>query len=70
MDVSWKELGIDVAKHNTHNAFKVEDEGSGKVIDHIIYNPEKLRAIEGGIVEMAKPLSDHKPVWTRLQLRQ
>ncbi len=70
LDVSWKELGIDVEKFNTHNAFKAEDEGSGKVIDHIIYNPEKLRAIEGGIVEMTKPLSDHKPVWARLQLKQ
>ncbi|MDA7511454.1 endonuclease/exonuclease/phosphatase family protein [Verrucomicrobia bacterium] len=70
LDVSWKELGIDVTKHNTHNAYNVEDEGSGKVIDHIMYNPEKLTAINGQIIEMEKPLSDHKPVWAELQLKR
>jgi len=70
LDVSWKELGIDVTKRNTHNAFKAEDEGNGKVIDHIMYNPEKLTAIKGQIIEMEKPLSDHKPVWAELQLKQ
>ncbi len=70
LDVSWKELGIDVMKRNSHNAFKAEDEGSGKVIDHIIYNPGKLTAIKGQIIEMEKPLSDHKPVWAELQLKQ
>ncbi len=70
LDVSWKELGIDVTKRNTHNAFKPEDEGSGKVIDHIMYNPRKLSATRGQIIEMKKPLSDHKPVWASLQLRR
>ena len=70
LDVSWKELGVDVTKLNTHNAFKAEDEGSGKVIDHIMYNPEKLKAIKGQIIEMEKPLSDHKPVWAEFQLKQ
>ena len=70
LDVSWKELGVDVTKLYTHNAFKAEDEGSGKVIDHIIYNPEKLTAVSGQIIEMETPLSDHKPVWARLQIKQ
>ena len=70
LDVSWKQLGIDVTKRNTHNAFKAEDEGSGKVIDHIMYPSKKLVAIKGGIIEMGKPLSDHKPVWAELRLDQ
>ena len=69
LDVSWKELGVDITKQNTHNAFKPEDIGSGKMIDHILYNPEKVRAIEGAIIEMEKPLSDHKPVWATLELK-
>jgi maltose 6'-phosphate phosphatase len=69
LDVSWKDLGIDAGKLNTHNAFNPEDEGSGKVIDHIMYNPEIATAIDGGIIEMEKPLSDHKPVWALIELK-
>ena len=69
LDVSWKELGVDITERNTHNAFKPEDEGSGKMIDHIMYNPERLNAIEGGIIEMEKPLADHKPVWASFELK-
>ena len=69
LDVSWKDLGVDVTKRNTHNAFEPEDEGSGKVIDHIMYSPVKVKALDGGIFEMEKPLSDHKPVWALLELR-
>lgn len=68
MEVSWKELGIDYTKHNSYNALKPEDEGSGEVIDHIIYNPKKMKAMDGQIIEMEKPLSDHKPVWALLQI--
>ena len=69
LDVSWKDLGIDVSKRNTHNAFEPEDDGSGKVIDHIMYPPAKIKALDGDIFEMEKPLSDHKPVWAVLELR-
>jgi len=69
LDVSWKELGIDVAKRNTHNAFEPEDEGNGSVIDHIMYSPAKVKALDGDIFEMEKPLSDHKPVWALLELK-
>jgi endonuclease/exonuclease/phosphatase family metal-dependent hydrolase len=69
LDVSWKELGIDVTKRNTHNAFDPEDEGNGSVIDHIMYSPSKVKALEGDIFEMEKPLSDHKPVWALLELK-
>jgi exonuclease III len=69
LDVSWKELGIDCTKLNTHNALKSEENGSGKVIDHIMYNTAKIRAMDGNILEMASPLSDHKPVWALLELK-
>ena len=67
LDVTWKELGIDCTKLNTCDAFKPEDNGNGEVIDHVIYNPKKRNALEGQIIEMEKPLSDHKPVWALLQ---
>ncbi|MCG8307933.1 MAG: endonuclease/exonuclease/phosphatase family protein [Cytophagales bacterium] len=69
LDVSWKELGIDCTTRNTHNALKPEDNGNGEVIDHIMYNPAKIRAVDGEILEMEKHLSDHKPVWALLELR-
>lgn len=68
-DVSWKDLGIDVTQQKTSNAFDSEDEDNGRVIDHIMYNPNKVKALDGGIIEMETPLSDHKPVWTLLQLK-
>ena len=67
MDVTWKALGIDCTKQNTYDALKPEDQGSGEVIDHIIYNPDKMKVLGGKIIELEKPLSDHKPVWALLQ---
>ena len=69
MDASWSELGIDVTKRNTFNAFEPGDEGNGEVIDHIMYYPEKVKALDGEIIEMDKPLSDHKPVWALLEIK-
>jgi len=69
LDASWRELGIDVTKRNTYNAFEPGDEGNGDVIDHIMYSPAKLKAVDGEIFEMEKPLSDHKPVWALLELK-
>jgi maltose 6'-phosphate phosphatase len=68
LDVSWTDLGIDVTHLNTHNAFKPGEEDTG-VIDHIMYNGKKVRAIDGQIIEMKKPLADHKPVWALLELK-
>jgi len=68
MDVTWKELGMDCTKQNTWNALNPEDEGNGEVIDHIMYPPGRMKVIEGQIIEMDKPLSDHKPVWATLQI--
>lgn len=69
LDVSWKDLDIDTRKHNTYNAFVPEDEENGNVIDHIMYDSEKAVSIDGGIIEMEKPLSDHKPVWALIELK-
>jgi endonuclease/exonuclease/phosphatase family metal-dependent hydrolase len=69
LEDTWKKLGIDPAKSSTHNAFVPEDQGSGKVIDHIMYNPERMTVLDGNIIEMEKPLSDHKPVWALLQVK-
>jgi maltose 6'-phosphate phosphatase len=69
LDVSWKALGIDCTKHNTHNALVAEDEGNGEVIDHIMYNPVKMTVLEGDILEMENPLSDHKPVWALFKVK-
>ncbi len=69
LDVSWKALGIDCTKLNTYNALKSEDDESGKVIDHVMYNTAKMKAVDGNIIEMEKHLSDHKPVWALLELK-
>jgi maltose 6'-phosphate phosphatase len=69
LDVSWKELGIDCTKRNTYDALNPEDEGNGEVIDHIMYNPAKMKVIDGQILELEKPLSDHKPVWALIELK-
>lgn len=70
LDFAWDDLGIDATTKNTHNALEPEDEGNGNVIDHIMYNPEKAVAIDGGIIEMEQALSDHKPVWAVIQIEQ
>lgn len=69
MDVTWKDLGIDCTKRNTWNAFEPKHNGNGEVIDHIIYQTDKMKVLDGEIIEMDKPLSDHKPVWALLQLK-
>lgn len=69
LDVSWTALGINVTKRNTYNAFEPGDEGNGNVIDHIMYPPRKVKALDGDIYEMENPLSDHKPVWALLELK-
>jgi endonuclease/exonuclease/phosphatase family metal-dependent hydrolase len=64
---SWVDLGIDVSRLDTWNAIdRSKIEG---VIDHIMYNPSKVAALEGQIIEMKKPLSDHKPVWALLEIK-
>lgn len=68
MDVSWNSLGLDCGKHNTYDAFKPEDHGNGEVIDHIMFDTTKVKVLDGQIIELEKPLSDHKPIFAVLQL--
>ncbi len=64
---SWNDLGMDVTNLSTWNALDPsQDEG---VIDHIMYNPGKVKAVDGQILEMEKHLSDHKAVWAVLELK-
>ena len=70
LDVSWKDFGFDITQHNTSNAFRSSEGQEGRVIDHIMYSPQKIKAIDGGIIEMEAPLSDHKPVWALLELKK
>ena len=63
---TWKDLKIDVSKEFTYNALKPELPNAG-VIDHIFYNTESRASTKGGgIIELKKPLSDHKPVWVEI----
>ncbi len=63
---TWKDLKIDVSKEFTYNALKPEWRNYG-VIDHILYNTASgAKAAEGSIIELKKPLSDHKPIWAEI----
>ncbi|MDC0286750.1 metallophosphoesterase [Akkermansiaceae bacterium] len=62
---TWNDLKIDVSKEFTYNAQNPEKNLG--VIDHIFYNKlSGAKATEGGIIELAKPLSDHKPIWAEI----
>jgi maltose 6'-phosphate phosphatase len=62
---SWKGLGIDVSKEYSYNAF--DPKKNLGVIDHIFYTKVPgAEVTDGGIIELKKPLSDHKPVWAEI----
>ena len=62
---TWNDLQMDVSKEFTYNA---QDSSKNLgVIDHILFNTSAgARATEGGIIELDKPLSDHKPIWAEI----
>jgi maltose 6'-phosphate phosphatase len=61
----WKDLKIDVSKEFTYNALNPEKKLG--VIDHIFFNTSAdPRSTDGGIIELEKPLSDHKPIWAQI----
>jgi endonuclease/exonuclease/phosphatase family metal-dependent hydrolase len=67
---TWKDLKIDLSKEFTYNALKPEQPNAG-VIDHIFYNTAfRANTKSGGILELKKPLSDHKPVWAEIVFPQ
>ena len=62
---TWNDLQIDVSKEFTYNA--QDPKNNLGVIDHILYNTSSgAKAKEGGIIELKKPLSDHKPIWAEI----
>jgi len=62
---TWNDLKIDVSKEFTYNA--QDPKKNLGVIDHILYNTSSgAKANEGGIIELEKPLSDHKPIWAQI----
>ena len=66
MRATWEDLKIDFSKEFTYNALKPKQPNLG-VIDHIFYNTKSRANVkEGGIIELQKPLSDHKPVWAEI----
>ena len=61
----WKDLKIDVSKEFTYNALNPEKKLG--VIDHIFCRTSAdPRCTDGGIIELEKPLSDHKPIWAQI----
>ena len=67
---TWKDLKIGLSKEFTYNALKPKQPNLG-VIDHIFYNTgSRASAQDGGIIELKKPLSDHKPVWAEIAFPQ
>ncbi len=65
MKLIWDDCKIDVSKHFTWNALAPTRKAG--VIDHILYNKSSgAKATSGGIIELKKPLSDHKPIWAEI----
>ena len=62
---TWKDLQIDVSKAFTYNA--QDPKKNLGVIDHILTTTSAgAKATDGGIIELEKPLSDHKPIWAQI----
>ncbi|MDE0874800.1 MAG: metallophosphoesterase, partial [Acidimicrobiales bacterium] len=66
---TWTDLEIDVSKEFTYNARDPQKKLG--VIDHIFYNTSaNPKSTDGGIIELKKPLSDHKPIWAAIAFPQ
>ena len=66
---TWSDLKIDVSKQFTFNAQNPKKNHG--VIDHILYNAaSNAKTTEGSIIELKKPLSDHKPIWAEISFPQ
>lgn len=65
MRPTWKELDIDLSKEFTWNVLNPKHNLG--VIDHILYNTASgATTTDGGIIELDRPLSDHKPIWAQI----
>lgn len=64
---TWSFLNVDLSQEFTWNALNPRKQEG--VIDHIFYNKSSgIKTTDGGIIELSKPLSDHKPVWAELEI--
>ena len=62
----WNDLPIDVSERFTYKAQKPETNLG--VIDHILINTSAVaRATDRGIIELEKPLSDHKTICAEIE---
>lgn len=65
MRPTWKDFESDITKQFTWNV--LDPSQNAGVIDHILYNTSSgAKAAEGAIIELEKPLSDHKPIWAKI----
>ena len=65
MRATWRGLKIDLSKESTFHALNPKINLG--VIDHIFYSTKSKAVVtDGGIIELKKPLSDHKPVWAEI----
>jgi len=61
----WGDLKTDLPREFTWNA--QDPRRNLGVIDHILYNASSgARTTAGGIIELKKALSDHKPIWAEI----
>lgn len=61
----WSDLQLDLSRNYSFNAF--DSTINLGVIDHIFYNTSSEGYAQyGGIIELEKPLADHKPVWAEI----
>lgn len=66
---TWQDLKIDTSKEFTYNALNPQKNHG--VIDHILFNTSAgAQVIDGGIIELETPLSDHKPIWAEIVFPQ
>ena len=73
MRATWLDLNTDLSRAATWPSAPREhdiDPLAVGVIDHILYSVAGgARAVDGGIIELDPPLSDHKPIWADLRVQ-
>jgi maltose 6'-phosphate phosphatase len=67
---SWRDLPeFNATRPFTYNA--LQPERSHELIDHLFYRaPAGAKAVAGGVIQLAPPLSDHHPVWSEIVVKR
>lgn len=63
--LSGEQVGMD---YDSLDTMVRETPRPGRVIDHVFFNPMWMRTQKAGILELDKPLSDHKPIWALFEV--